>query len=376
MPNLQSLLDELRNGGPEQRRDAAVALMKVGDPEAVEPLIHTLMYDPDADTKVKAAVALGRMGNLKAFTPLMIVIEREDMPAVVRSAAVYAMGNLRDRRALPTIIDCLKDEAREVRQAAIYVCGLIPGSEMQAHLLEALQDEDVRVQMMAVQVLGKRREAAAVPALLHLLHSTPYGGMQESIIQALRDINDPAAVEPLLGILRGHESAPIRQKAAQALGSLGDARAVPGLRAAMRDEDARVQEAASAALQVEVMQAAIRLTPMPRLILQSGEQAGAEIPIFMESITIGRAVEDAQWEVRLPDPAVSRPHARIAQQEGGWYIEDLGSGNGTLLNGYQLSEASWLYDGDLLQIGETQLLFRWQLPAESPRPSDEQSATL
>jgi hypothetical protein len=65
-------------------------------------------------------------------------------------------------------------------------------------------------------------------------------------------------------------------------------------------------------------------------------------------VTIGRTAEN---DVVLSDPAVSRHHASIRQVDGLWVIEDLGSGNGTLVNGEVIDTPSELDVGDAVTIG-------------------------
>ena len=72
------------------------------------------------------------------------------------------------------------------------------------------------------------------------------------------------------------------------------------------------------------------------------------------SITLGRA---AECEVRLTDTSVSRRHAEVrANGDGTWTVVDLGSTNGTKVNGATVSERK-LKDGDTISTGDTHLRF-------------------
>ncbi|HEY5536543.1 MAG TPA: FHA domain-containing protein [Ignavibacteria bacterium] len=62
-------------------------------------------------------------------------------------------------------------------------------------------------------------------------------------------------------------------------------------------------------------------------------------------------------EIYLNDPAVSSPHCMILSRAGIIKIKDEMSTNGTFINGTEISEAE-LFDGDILKIGKTELLFR------------------
>lgn len=68
----------------------------------------------------------------------------------------------------------------------------------------------------------------------------------------------------------------------------------------------------------------------------------------------------------LADPGVSRHHARLVRSGDGWTIEDLGSANGTRVNGRRVSSAL-LRDGDRLRLCGVELEFR-EVPAAGPLP--------
>ena len=75
---------------------------------------------------------------------------------------------------------------------------------------------------------------------------------------------------------------------------------------------------------------------------------------FGRRILVGRA---PTADLRIDDPRVSRLHARIEMRDDGVYVEDLGSRNGTMVNGV-LSEGQRLAAGDELGIGAASIIFR------------------
>jgi pSer/pThr/pTyr-binding forkhead associated (FHA) protein len=105
---------------------------------------------------------------------------------------------------------------------------------------------------------------------------------------------------------------------------------------------------------------AIANTGKGKLIITTGPQEGNTIPLLLEELTVGRATNRANWEIALQDPSVSRPHARLRLENGGeWHIQDLGSANGTLVNGKPVAEdGQVLHDGDIVAFGATLALFR------------------
>ncbi len=95
------------------------------------------------------------------------------------------------------------------------------------------------------------------------------------------------------------------------------------------------------------------------LIISNGPQEGQVIPLLLEEVRVGRATNNADWEIALQDPAVSRPHARLHCAENHWVIYDLGSSNGTFVNDNPVSEKGRpLRDGDIIQMGTTLIVFR------------------
>jgi predicted component of type VI protein secretion system len=86
-----------------------------------------------------------------------------------------------------------------------------------------------------------------------------------------------------------------------------------------------------------------------RLIERTGPNPGATFDGTQDVTTMGRDVTN---EVVLSDSEVSRQHARITQTPGGYVLEDLGSTNGTFINGERLVAPRILSPGDLVGLGE------------------------
>ena len=92
----------------------------------------------------------------------------------------------------------------------------------------------------------------------------------------------------------------------------------------------------------------------PALVVRSGGgRAGETFAPQGESTTIGRSPDCG---IFLDDVTVSRRHAVLAERNGQFWIEDLGSLNGTFLNRKRI-ESSPLADGDELQIGKYRMTF-------------------
>jgi hypothetical protein len=83
------------------------------------------------------------------------------------------------------------------------------------------------------------------------------------------------------------------------------------------------------------------------LVLQRGSEAGLTWPLERRTITIGR---NPDCDIVLNDRQVSRLHARIGWHDDHYEVEDLGSKNGTHLNGRDIVSPEALHDGDEVQI--------------------------
>lgn len=92
---------------------------------------------------------------------------------------------------------------------------------------------------------------------------------------------------------------------------------------------------------------------MPKLVISKEEQALTEWALGDKETVIGR---DADCDVHLDDPAVSRHHAKVARIYTGYFIEDLHSTNGLTLNGRRVRK-HMLKDGDLVQIGTHEIRY-------------------
>jgi hypothetical protein len=95
---------------------------------------------------------------------------------------------------------------------------------------------------------------------------------------------------------------------------------------------------------------------MVALVVTSGPLEGRRIELDDE-FTIGRD----QADLKLEDAEVSRRHARLRRVHGGLEIEDLGSSNGTYVNGVRITEIVTVGSGAVIRLGET--TFRVEQPA-------------
>lgn len=107
---------------------------------------------------------------------------------------------------------------------------------------------------------------------------------------------------------------------------------------------------------------------MAKIFLKFNEQILKEIPLEEPQLTVGRKPDN---DLVIDNPAVSGHHARIVKDEGGFFIEDLGSTNGTFLNDAKIQKQK-LKNTDRVSVGKHALIFQDEVaPPPPPPPAKE-----
>ncbi|HIK60293.1 MAG TPA: FHA domain-containing protein, partial [Planctomycetes bacterium] len=102
--------------------------------------------------------------------------------------------------------------------------------------------------------------------------------------------------------------------------------------------------------------------PMARLFILSGDHIGQTHDLTGSS-NLGRGKEA---DVVIGGKSVSRLHARLEMDSGGrWVLSDLGSSNGTRVEGQRLTGPCTLMDGEMFKLGDVELRLRLDTPADS-----------
>jgi pSer/pThr/pTyr-binding forkhead associated (FHA) protein len=95
-----------------------------------------------------------------------------------------------------------------------------------------------------------------------------------------------------------------------------------------------------------------RVPPLRLEVRQKGQPAA--VRSFMQAeVIVGR---DPLSDIPLKDKAVSTRHARLSFHDGQWWVDDMGSTNGTQLNRDRLLGATVLIGGDEIKCGSTRLM--------------------
>ncbi len=104
---------------------------------------------------------------------------------------------------------------------------------------------------------------------------------------------------------------------------------------------------------------------MNRLLIADDEGRTTVVPLLLEEVTVGRKEGNT---IRLTERNVSRRHARLYRANGAFKIEDLGSANGTKVNGVRLRGQQGLKVGDQIQIGDYRILLEIEDGAAAATP--------
>lgn len=103
---------------------------------------------------------------------------------------------------------------------------------------------------------------------------------------------------------------------------------------------------------------------MPSLVFLAGPIAGRRFKLGDGDHVIGRR---SDCQIFVPDMRVSRQHARLWRDGGGWSLEDLGSNNGTFVNGVRLDHATSVRHDDEITIASNRIRVEAREPTPAPR---------
>src|SRR3954451_20193495 len=92
----------------------------------------------------------------------------------------------------------------------------------------------------------------------------------------------------------------------------------------------------------------------PKLVVSAGPRAGEEFSLEDSEYVAGRATDNP---ICIQDSSVSRKHIMLRRVGSGWTVSDLGSGNGTLVNGESITDETVLANGDVVTMGDTEVTF-------------------
>lgn len=191
---------------------------------------------------VSAAEALGKMGDA-AVDALLAALDSDE--TTNRERVAWALGATQSPRAIKPLIDLLVESKGEARDCAGMGLGRIGELAVPA-LSELLADVDPGVSCAAIRALGSTRSPAACRVLIDALTSMTHGGPGTAVRSALYHMGEEIAPELMVALAEGTPGQ--RAGAAAVLGRFKHAEAVVPLLKAMEHESVRVRESSARAL--------------------------------------------------------------------------------------------------------------------------------
>ena len=257
---LGDLINALKDKDANVRLKAAEALGKLADSRAIDPLIEALKNDADWEIRDMAAWALGQINDPRSTDPLSYASVK-DADWHVREEAYDALqkntvgGNKVDARSVDPIIGALNDEDNDVRLRAAEALGQLKNATAVDSLIESLKnDADWEIRDMAAWALGQIDDPRSTDPLSYAsvkdadwhVREEAYNALQKNTVGGNKV--DARSVDPIIGALNG-EDAEVRLRAAEALGLLKNAAAVDSLIEALKnDADWEIRDMAAWAL--------------------------------------------------------------------------------------------------------------------------------
>jgi HEAT repeats len=235
----RAYLEEVRAGGTNRRWQAAFELSKIlqGKKEAAleddrfVPEIVSLFRDSkNDDPRVRRylAVALGRLGDRRAVDPLIEVLKQRDPDPETLIYSVWALGAIGDPKALPILLTLAGSEDSGVRKAVVHSLGALPSPEARAALETALDDATPDVRWNAAIALAREGDDAAKPVLLRMLDREQIAAtpgvtpeqVDEALLQAIAatpGLHDTDVTGVLQRLWRSDPSLKVREAARDAV---------------------------------------------------------------------------------------------------------------------------------------------------------------
>ena len=112
-----------------------------------------------------------------------------------------------------------------------------------------------------------------------------------------------------------------------------------------------------------------QVAPLASLLVRNGAMKGRRLAVKVPVVNIGRADFN---DVVISDPSVSTSHAKLQRRDDVWILSDLGSTNGTFVEGERLSGEVALGPGTTVKFGEVAVLFE---PLDDTAPVRRSSGT-
>lgn len=247
---VEVLIAKLEDRDPDFRLHTIRALARLGDERAVPSLVKRL-DDKVLEVRIAAVSALGSLNSRKAVDPFLKKLEdssMKDSSVELQKHIIVALGKIGDKKAFSAILSLLDSPYPDIRKHAAEALGNLGDERAVSSLIEKLADINPEVRNASAYALGKLGDKRAVDPLLGMLkEKNPE--LRITAVYALGNLRTPQAISPLISML-DDDNPWVRKCAAEALGKIGDTKAVNSLVKNLDDPDSNVRWAVAEALRV------------------------------------------------------------------------------------------------------------------------------
>ena len=200
--------------------DAARALGSIGSPEAVGDLIRVMDRDPDWKIKGACAKALGRIGEGRSEKPLgKLLLQVSDDPDALwaKDVAIWALSELKEP-PIDTLLELLRFGNSSTKSRACWAMVRM-GEVSMPGLVRALRDPNPQIRQRAAETMGWLRSEKAVPSLIRIAKENPPQAdkLRSTAVWALGKIGDSRAEKVLDEIASNEEDKKIKEMAEEAI---------------------------------------------------------------------------------------------------------------------------------------------------------------
>ncbi len=236
----ESFVEDLSAEAPELRMAAANVLGRLGNENAVKPLVETL-DDPDPRVRARVARAIGRIGDPSAAGSLTEHLHGEPLP--VRREVADALGYLGNADALDGLLSVADDDGEAMRRTVAASLGRFGNTKPIDTLVDMLGDESDLVRRSAVFSLIE---------ILSNVDSSKSDELRQTVVDRMSASDDPSIVDSLAEIVEEGTQLHQRRNAVWMLGRVAgersESQAIETLIDVLGDEDQLIQQFAATSL--------------------------------------------------------------------------------------------------------------------------------
>lgn len=244
-PAVSALIQTFSDSDPVRRVHAIEVLGDIREKRSLPFLLRLYQNETDVSLRCKVLEALGKSGDPALFSFMATQVQSRDPR--LRAFAIWSLGELHDRRAVPYLLDIIYREQGYVVVTAIDALGKCGTPENARMLLEYLRYDDLQMRFVTARSLAEIGSEAIVPDLLEAVGKEVDPEVQEALVQAVGKAGGEAGIHALISLLKSSR-APNDQRLAEAGLQAAGLRAVFALTPLLENEDLMIQISAAKVL--------------------------------------------------------------------------------------------------------------------------------